>query len=337
LSALFKKTNRLMESRQHMLAGIALMEEGEWKAALSHFECAIELREALPWREDVESAWLLAAGWINRSDVLRFLGDPEKAIHSLDRAIEAMNFVRLDENPGCANRLILAWVNRGTACGEARRMDESLEGFCSAENLLEQWGGPTTPDRKLMGSMLHANRARVLLAVGRIAEGWQDSQTAVSLLEGLEPAPVVTEAAIKSRGILCQALALMLDEPCGTGEEVDWIARATDSVEEALAMARESSYRGAWIADLVRYGARIYRICQPQFLGEFVREWMDSSSPLSENHELKRELANELLLGRADLERRVRRNSHETERVQRAVTTLLSLQLAEAELAMTRG
>jgi hypothetical protein len=176
-----------------------------------------------------------------------------------------------------------------------------------------------------------------LLELGRISEGWRDSQLAVTLLEGIEPDQVVTEAAIKARGILCRALALLLDEPRGAEQAEDWIARATDSAEEALAMVRSSDYRGIWIADLVRYGARIYRVCQPHFLGEFIREWMSPDGPLAGNEALKCEMANELLLARADLERRVRLNPHDTEWVQRAIGTLLSLQLAENELGMSPG
>lgn len=75
-----------MESKRHMLGGIARLEDGDWLTALRHFDHAIALREALPWRDDVESAWVLAAAWINRSDLLRFLGEPEEGIRSLDRA-----------------------------------------------------------------------------------------------------------------------------------------------------------------------------------------------------------------------------------------------------------
>lgn len=322
-----------MESKRHMLEGIARMEEGDWQTALSHFEQAIELREARPWREDVESAWVLAAAWINRSDVLRFLGRPDEGVRSLDRAIEAMNYVPLDGEPGYANRLILAWINLGSACGECGRTDEALAGFSKAEELFEQFGGASSAERKLMASMLHANRARVLLGAGRTIDGWRDSHSAVSLLDGLEPVAVITEAAIKARGILCQALALLLDEPRGAEQAEDWIARATDAAEEALALARSSGYRGVWISDLVRYGARIYRICQPHFLGEFVREWVTNDAPLAGDDALRYEMANELLLARADLERRVRLHSHETELVQRAISILLSLKLAENELA----
>lgn len=326
-----------MESKRHMLEGIALMERGDWLTALPHFDRAIELREALPWRDDGESAWVLAAALINRSDALRFLGNPREGIRSLDRAIEAMAHVPLIENPGCADRLILAWINRGTACGEAGKADEALSGFSRAEKLLEEWGGPTTPERKLMVSMLLANRARVLLESGRTVEGWRDAQCAVTFLVDQDYIPVVAEAAIKARGILCRALALLLDEPRGAGLVDDWIAHATDAVEEALALVRSSGYRGVWVADLVRYGARIYRICQPHFLGEFLREWMADASPFAGTEALRAEMMNELLLARADLERRVMRDPHETELVRTAISTLQSLQLAEKEFATASG
>jgi tetratricopeptide (TPR) repeat protein len=334
VAALFPQTHGVMESRRHMLAGIARMDEGDWQTALHHFDRAVELREAMPWRDDMESAWVLAAAWINRSDALRFLGRPDEGIRSLDRAIDAMRFVPLDANPDCVNRLILAWINRGTACGETDRMDEALDGFSTAEQLLKHGGGISSPQRKLMVSMLHANRARILLEVGRIVDGWSDARVAVDLLEGLEAVAVVTEARIKARGILCRALALLLDDPAGAEREIDWIARATDSAEEALQLVRSSGYRGMWVADLVRYGARIYRICQPHFLGEFLCEWTAPGGPAGEDAKLREEMANELLLARADLERRVRRSPHETHLVQLAMKTLGKLQAAEAELAI---
>lgn len=324
-----------MDSKQHMLEGIARMNEGDWLTALGHFERAVELREALSWRDDAESAWVLAAAWINRSDVLRFLGRMEEGIHSLDRAIEAMAHVPLDRSTGYADRLILAWINRGTACGESGRMAESLAGFSKAQELLETWGGPVTPARSLMASMLHANRAKVLLDLGRTIGGWRSARIAVDFLKNLEPSATVAEASIKSRGILCHALAMLLDEPNGTDLEQDWIAIATDSTEEALSLVRTTGYRGAWIADLVRYGAKIYRVCQPHFLGEFIREWTTGDGPLAGDRALRQEMANELLLAKADLERRVRLHPHKTDQVERAMKILRSLQFAESGLATT--
>ena len=323
-----------MESKRHMLDGIARMENGDWLTALFHFERAIELREAKPWRGDVESAWVLAAAWINRSDVLRFLGRAQEGIQSLDRAIDAMEHVPLAQNPGYADRLILAWINRGTACGETGRMAEALAGFSKADELLETWGGSLTPGRKLMASMLPANRARVLLDLDHTIAGWKSAQLAVDFLRNLEPSPIVAEASIKSRGILCRALAMLLDEPGGIHLANDWIAVATDSIEEALAFVRSSDYRGPWVADLVRYGAKIYRNCQPHFLGEFILEWATGDGFLAGDINLQREMANELLLATADLERRVRSQAHQTARVEAEIKILVSLQIAQRELGI---
>ncbi len=334
MAALHPETrDRLMDSKRHMLDGIARMNEGDWPTALGHFERAVELREANPWRDDPESAWVLAAAWINRSDVLRFLGRTEEGIHSLDRAIDAMSHVPFETNPDCASRLILAWINRATACGEAGKMAEALAGFSKAEALWETWGRGLGPERRLMASMLHANRARVLLDLGRTVGGWTSARIAVDFLGNLEASDTVTEASIKARGILCLALAMLLEEPGGIELAKDWIAQATDSAEEALALVKSSGYRGTWVADLVRYGAKIYRVCQPHFLGEFIREWTTGDGPLAGDETLKREMADELLLAKAELEHRVRLQSHDSEHVGRAMSLLSSLQMAESELA----
>ncbi len=184
----------------------------------------------------------------------------------------------------------------------------------------------------MMVSMLHANRARVLLDFGRTVGGWQSAQTSVDCLRDIDVTPTVAEASIKARGILCRALAMLLDEPGGTDLAPDWIARATDSTEEALALVRSSGYRAPWLADFARYGAKIYRICQPHFLGEFIREWATGDGPLAGDETLKREMSQELLLAKAELEQRVRLRPHDTGHVQRALATLASFQRAEALL-----
>ena len=323
----------MMEARRHMLDGIARMRDGDFSTALHHFEEAAALRESQPWQDDPQAAWLLAAAHINRSDVLRFLDRHEEAVHSLDRAIQAMAHVPLDQNSDCPDRLILAWINRATTRGESGKPAEALTGFSKAEELLEKWGAAVTPERQLLASMLHVNRARVFLALGRSIDGWQSAGFALEVLKNLDPIGPVAEASIKARGILCHALAILLDEPGGIKLTQDWIATATDSTEEALALIRSSGYRAPWLADFVRYGAKIYRICQPHFLGEFIREWTTSDGPLAGDEVLKKEMFCELLLAKAELEHRVRLRPHDTGHVQRALSTLSSLQSAEAALS----
>ncbi|MES2474793.1 MAG: tetratricopeptide repeat protein [Verrucomicrobiota bacterium] len=322
----------MMESKQHMLDGIAHLNQGEWESALHHFERAAELRESQPWRHDPEAAWVLAAAWINRSDVLRILGQTPEAIHSLDRAIDAMNHVPLADHPDRADRLILAWINRATACGEAQLPDAALEDFSKAEELLRTKMEAPSGRRQLLASMLHANRARILLDLDRTIEGWRDSQSALDCLADIEPAESIAEAAIKARGIHCRALAMLLDEPDGLSLETSWIARATDAVEEALLLVKSSHYRSDWITDLVKYGAKIYRVCQPHFLAEFIRDWTRPFATDSDAS-LVQSLTHELLLAKADLERRIRQRPHDTPFVEKELRTLASLQRAETELA----
>ena len=136
-----------------------------------------------------------------------------------------------------------------------------------------------------------------------------------------EQRSIAEQVLAAGKHILCQKpLAETLDD-----------ARAM--AEEALALVRASSYRGAWVADLLRYGARIYRICQPHFLGEYLCEWLAADGLLSGNETLKQEMCHELMLARYDLELRVRQSPHLTDRVEREMATLLSLQVAETALA----
>ncbi len=318
-----------MESRSHMLAGIARLQEGDWLTSLGHFDRAAEIRLAGPWREDPQSAWILAAAWINRSDALRPLGRTPEAIESLDRAIDAMRHVPLEGNPGYLDRLILAWINRATACGEVGRNDEAFESFSKATTLLGNPIGRLSESRRLLASMLHGNRARLLLDQGNLLDGWRDSQSAVALTTPADAAGESAVAAIQARGIHCRALAMLLDDTARDGLEPDWIARATDLVEEALAVVRTSGYQGKWIDSLIRYGARIYRVCQPHFLIEFIRE----SLPLATDNELRRLLSVELLLAKVDLERRVREQPHDNALVARETRLLANLQRLEIKLA----
>jgi len=317
-------------SKQEMQQGIAHLNQGEWQAALGCFDRAVALRETTPWREDGESAWLLAAAWINRSDALRQLGDARllpEAIRSLDRGIEAMEYVRLEGDPMYAERLILAWINQATACGDAGRLDEALAGFAKAEEALETWGREATTTRRFMNAMLCVNRSRVLLEAARVEEGWRQAAAGVELLKSLEPGDgLVAQTGVRARGILCRALALLVEQP-GDGERPeDWIAAATDAAEDALAIVRRTGIHDPGVADLVRYGARIYRICQPQFLAEFVREWLAADGPLANDARLRDEMKGVVQLARAEAETRLRAAPHDDAVAQRELRILKALE-----------
>jgi len=312
------------ESTRHMHEGIALMERSAWSAALTHFEQAIRLREQLPWKEDVASAWLLAAAWLNRSDALRHQGEPAllpEALLSLESCMVAMTHVPLAENPAYPERLILAWINRAAIRGEMGNLEGACEDFATAESLLSKWGENVTASRMFQRAMLSTNRARLLLMYGHPRAALVDTQAAISILSELDAA----SAEIKARSIQCRALALLLEEPDGADHFEDWIALATDTTEEALALVKASGYLDFWVSDLVRYGAKIYRTCQPQFLAEFICEWT-VTGPLEKDKALKREMNNELLLAQMELEQRVLAHSSDTQYVQTQIKILKTLQ-----------
>jgi tetratricopeptide (TPR) repeat protein len=324
------------ESTRRMVAGLGAMAREDWLQALGHFEGAVELRERLAWRSDPESAWMLAAAWINRGDAMLRLGQPEllqEAVMSFDRVIEAMQYVPLERNPAFVERLALAWINRGTACGEQGDFEDASAGFSQAEKIIAEREGRMTPELRFMEAMLRVNRARFLIEAGHPVDAWEDVGIAIRILRNFGTSPPVITAAIKARCIRCRSLALLLEEPGGAERVGDWIAEATDSTEEALALVKASGYRDEWVADLVRYGARIYQACQPHFLGEFLAEWLGPEGPLAADETLRQEMRNSLLVAQFEVERKVLLLPQDTEFVEKQTKILKALQAGMKAIA----
>ena len=316
------------DANRETLTGIARMEAGDWPAALACFERAISIREALPWREQPLTAWGLAAGWINRGDVLRRVDEPrgEEALESYARAIEVLDSLPLGENAAYPERLMLAWINRGTTAGDMRRIDPALACFSEAEKLLSKWETGFRPERILLESMLRVNRARVFLEAGRMDEGCAESDRAVRVLGPLEPGDgLIAEAGVRARATLCRALAGWLDQPGASEPDGDWIAKATDAVEEALAIVKRSGMAAEIAADLVRYGARIYRVCQPQFLVEFIRECLAGDNALASDERLRGEMEQVIQLARHECEQRLLLAAHDDEVAAREMRIIRAL------------
>jgi len=308
------------------------MEGGQWDAALKKFEAAIALRESMDWRNDPLVAWGLAAGLLNRGDALYFSGETGESLGSLDRAIEVMAVLPLAENPAYVDRLLLAWINRGTRAGELGRNDLAAASFDAAESLLETWGRETHEARRLLAAMFHSNRARWDLTRGETILALGDARLAIEVLAPVAMAPPeVARIAVMARGVLCRALAALLEVRGGTGLSEDWIAEATDATEDALALVKRHGFSGELVSDLVRYGALIYRTCQPRFLGEFVCEWL-SIEALRDDEALRREMLDSLRFARAQAEARVLGAPHDDEHVARQTTLVRGLMAAEARL-----
>ncbi len=318
-----------------MVAGFEAMNRSAWGEAADQFHAAAVDRERLPWRDDGESAWMLAAAWLNHGDVLQRTGEPAvlpDAIRSFDRAIEAMEFVDLAGNPSFPDRLILSWINRGTACCDAGDPEASLADFSHAEAVLSQWGEQVTLPRFFLSAMLRVNRARAMILSGRALDAWVEVSSGIGRLRSVAITPETAAANIQARGIQCRALADLLDQPGMVDRVGDWIAEATDSAEQALELVRATGFRGPYVADLVSYGAIIYRACQPHFLGEFVTEWLGPNGPLAGDEALKAEMRGILWLSIADAERKVLSVPHETEFVEKQTRIVAALQEGLKEL-----
>ncbi|MBK1883737.1 hypothetical protein JIN85_15065 [Luteolibacter pohnpeiensis] len=319
--------DQIGQSTAWMQEGLRLAARNEWVSALAQFDESLAVRSSWQWQSDPHLAWLLAAVWTNRADALVRLGLESQALESLDRGIEVLKHTDLAENPAHLERWILALIQRATLLVDTACYDRSQEDFREAETALLRFG-----DRGFLSALLRLNRARLELHLGKPVESWEDAEAAIEILKRLPPVPEVIEAGIKARSIGCRALAMLLELPDGLERVGDWIAKATDLTEEALAWVRASGFRGPWIADLVRYGAKIYRACQPQFLGAFATEWVGSEGPLAGDLELKREMRNEILLAKAEVEARVYRAAHDREWVERQTRVLKSLQAGEIGL-----
>ena len=324
------------ESTRLMAAGMDLINRSEWSTAAGVFREAGRLRDSLPWQGNEEFAWMVAAAWLNHGDMLIRTGNPtvrKEAIASFDKVIAAMAYVRLDAQPGFAERLILTWLNRAGAWTDEGDVEAALADFREAEKVLRIWGEEATPVSRFMAGMLRINRARLMIREKRVMESLADITHGIAFLKPLDLTAETARAHIQARSLRCRALALLLDEKGGAEKVGDWIAEATDSAEEALALVRASGFRDEWVSDLVRYGAKIYQVCQPHFLGEFLAEWLGPQGPLSEDAVLKKEMGNVLLVARLEVERKVLAFAHDTEFVAKQTTVLRSLQRGMAALS----
>jgi hypothetical protein len=221
---------------------------------------------------------------------------------------------------------MLAWINLATTEGELQQLDAALRSFEVAEALFAEWRTDFRAERVLLESMLCVNRSRVWLDLGRFQAACEQSRRGVQLLAPLEPGEgLIAEAGIRARAMHCLTLANWIDQPGHRVFDEDWIAAATDAVEEALVIFRRSGGELRLTADLVRCGARIYRACQPQFLAEFIRDTLAQDSPLACDQPLHEEMNAVILLARHESEQRLLVAPHDDEVVAREMRIIRSL------------
>ncbi|MBB5352827.1 tetratricopeptide (TPR) repeat protein [Haloferula luteola] len=239
---------------------ILLLEEKDGGAALLDLDEAIRLRETLPLESEPVYRWGLAAGWINRGDALRLESRAREAVASYDHGLEELE--SLEPTEWVRWRRAVAWNNRGLAWKDAGCSDEAHESFEQAVVAL-------------------AECEEVRSIVTREAARLQRGDDPRKVLEVVSPWERTTPEAAKVSLQARHAIACGLCERPGvTQEGGDWIAETTDWIEEGLEVARAWETVGDHTMrpvalDLFRVGLRVYRVCQPQFLAEFVLESLD--------------------------------------------------------------
>jgi len=224
-----------------------------------------------------------AVAWMNLGYELMLRGDRENLSAALDAYNEAVARLRPlaagPVHPSIANSLGAALMNRGHLLHRLHGTAQAtvaLESFDEAARLLAPFthGENPWPRRNFAGTLL--NRAHLLLDAAQPAPARTAAAAALALAVPHEFADTIdADLALKARRSLCDALGRLIIAPGADQEAI--ACEASDLVDEALALARHWTARGAaqpreLAVRLFRFGAQLYRLHQPQFLAEFLAE-----------------------------------------------------------------
>jgi hypothetical protein len=234
---------------------------------------------------DAQARRELAVAWMNRGHEFMRQGDSASLEASLDAYAQAVALLRPLVTPGrpvdsaCANSLGAALMNRGQLLHRLHGIEQAAPALAAFDEAVETLAIiPVTanpwPRRNLAGTLL--NRANLLLDLARLADAAVAARAALALSMAHERADVVdADLALKARRALCDAAGRLIVTP---GADQESLAReASDLVDDAMALMRLWAGRGetafaALAPRFFRYGAQLYRLHQPQFLAEFIRE-----------------------------------------------------------------
>jgi len=251
-----------------------LEEHGKLDEALTYYDRALDVAT-----EPHESI----VAWMNRGSALQRFGDPDRtaaALAAYDEAIARQRSLPFANNLAQRVSLAAALMNRSLLLHRLHGVDRAAEALAAgheAESLLRPLLSADTPVvicRNLAGTLV--NRANLLLDLGEPASGADAARAALAVVVDVERREVdCARIALMARRALCDALGRLLVAP---GADQEAIARAaSDAVDEALALARHWSALGPGEFDplvprLYLFGARLYSVHQPHFLGEFLLE-----------------------------------------------------------------
>ena len=272
--------------------GIALLHSDDAETireAISCFEKSIALRKELP-RDMHNVLWGLAASWMNRGDALTRLAKEEslsEAVQNYDEALACLQELGGYDHPPFVVRHAVAWMNRGhslMAMQTPEGVAKAIQSFASAIDVMQRHRQQDSVEYNATlgcAMMCHA-AARIEQGPEFADEVGEEARRAIAQVQPHEEEDLLsTEVSIKSRHLLCRALATMLDRTPPDAPEVDdWITEVTDTVDEGMALERHWEQRGLtgfrlMAVELFRFGIRVFFIRQPHFLAEFILECLD--------------------------------------------------------------
>ena len=248
------------------------------KEAVRSYEQAIALIDGVP--AEVKSQNALGASWMNRGvGLLRIGGEAAwaEASKALDVAIATLEPLA-GTQPDARRNLSSAWANRGLV----RALREDAAGAVEAHRqAVEVFRLVVGGDEVLTRLEL----AALLLNLGQVAGAAAETETSLEALREALALAIPAEAtdiraarlSLRTRHALGVKLGgLAVSSRGEAGLSSARLAEAGDLADEGLAVAHAWGARGrGFDGDALRLfelGAWVYRMHQPQFLGEFLLE-----------------------------------------------------------------
>ncbi|MES2309251.1 MAG: hypothetical protein V4507_10380 [Verrucomicrobiota bacterium] len=246
------------------------------------FEAAINLRSHFPLDQNRGYRYGLAAGWMNRGEALAQLGGEEnlkESIRSFDHAIEQLPYLPVEERIEFRQRHIIAWSNRGiTLLQQGQNLNEAVRSFQNAHSFLFE----ELPDFFFLKIGIETNLATAQFQSS--GDQYQAETQARAILLFVEPYEStdfrLTEISLKARHLFCLSIGYQADSQRHTSPiSSDRISEVTDVLEKGIHLALHWKNQGndsflPWAQTLFCFGLQFYRVYLPQFLAEFVTEFL---------------------------------------------------------------
>ncbi len=258
-------------------------------ASETFYRRAIDILEKLDWKDTPRYRHQLATTYLNLANTLARLGKPaepsEPAIAAFDKALECTaELAAEDDNMAVLRASIRSSLARALQwCADHQRLERAGREFEGAIRILEKL--PYNEDQRLALELAacHANRATLISRAkpskATIDATLQSGEVALQLAGPTEQSNLfAAETAINARRAICHTFGILVgsQEPQVKADIHD---KATDLVEDGLKVIRLWESRAATglrpsAQHLFHLGCAFYCLQQPQFLPEFVNDYL---------------------------------------------------------------